>query len=87
MGNKSYPESTITAGMIMDGHPWSWPQNDGKVTVPLDVALDGISLRIDDGQEAFHTMQAFITLIQEKPKEVQAAVVDTLLKAMDPGDE
>ena len=53
----------------------------GAVKVPLDVALDGISLKIQDAPEAFHTLQAFIGLMKEESDDVQRVVVDALLVA------
>ena len=42
-----------------------------KILIPLKVAFDGIALGIDDSQEAYHTLQAFIDLIQDESTEVR----------------
>lgn len=57
-----------------------------KILIPLKVAFDGIALGIDDSQEAYHTLQAFIDLIQDESTEVQAAVAIALLTAMGRGN-
>lgn len=59
-----------------------------KVQVETRIALDGLAMQIQDGPEAFHTMQAFIGLVRDEASgDVQRGVVELLALAMDPGDE
>ena len=52
-----------------------------EVLVPIEVALDGISLRCDDDTDARHTLLRFLDVIRDSPDSVQAEVVRALMIA------